>query len=194
MHRTRNAAWVEAHRGFESPPLRHLVYFLQLNQQLKLTHSFGVSNYSPTTRGPTSILSAAVQASLTWRPKNRLQASEHSLTADYNLLGWIGSAGSSKVGSDVIGASGICPSGVKSFTASGRFRARRSRSSSRGMPVCRISESKVSLSIACSTPDFSIAWFGPVPTQESTASPCPALRSRSSNSPRPPREFGSFGS
>ncbi len=23
MHRTRNAAWVQAHRGFESPPLRH---------------------------------------------------------------------------------------------------------------------------------------------------------------------------
>ena len=24
MHRTRNAAWVEAHRGFESPPLRQI--------------------------------------------------------------------------------------------------------------------------------------------------------------------------
>lgn len=38
MHRTRNAAWVQAHRGFESPPLRQGALLLLMNLALRAEH------------------------------------------------------------------------------------------------------------------------------------------------------------
>src|SRR6187397_543177 len=81
---------------------------------------------------------------------------------------------------------GSRPCGVYRSTALGNSRESRASSSSRDSPVCCDSVAKTSGPIACSSCGAASCLLGPVPTQESAASPCPFCLKRSISSPRPP--------
>ena len=67
MHRTRNAAWVQAHRGFESPPLRQVALFSRHNLALWVAY-------------PTIYPTSAKFGGLRWRTRVRPSANSSRLT------------------------------------------------------------------------------------------------------------------